>query len=128
MRAILKLIPVAMKSALGGGTLPLLAVAVALSVVTGAYFKGASVQKVKCRAVEYRQTIDELTKANERLKRQASLADEARTNAIKRSIADAEKNEKKKAEADELKRQILQHPGRCPISPSDAQRLRRIGR
>lgn len=127
MRRWLSLARIGLTSTLGGGTLPVLGVVVALAVYAFGYANGAQQQKEECRTAELETQVESQRTALERIQEQLRAANTARDNANDRAARDAALLDQAKEEADAFTQTLHDRPDACPVSSHDAERLRRIG-
>ena len=118
----------AFKSVLGGGTVPVLAVAVFLAATGAAYFKGIEHQKAKCATAILTNTVAAQRRELERLSGSLAAVENVRLNSEQRGTEDAATIEQWRGEANAFKQDISERPNGCFLSDDDAGWLRRIGK
>lgn len=117
----------AFKSVLGGGTVPVLAVAVFMAATGTAYFKGVEYQKTKCATATLTSTVAAQRRELERLSDKLATVQKMRLAAEQRGVQDAAKIEQWRDETDAFKQSISKRPIGCIVGADDAGRLLKIG-
>jgi hypothetical protein len=128
MRAWLKFARVAFGSAMGAGTLPVLALAAIVAVAGVSYSKGAQRQKQLCRTADVEAQVESQNTSLVRIQEQISAANKVRENSDTRAERDAAIQLTSREKSDAFLQELADRPLRCPISSDDAERLRQIGK
>lgn len=117
----------AFKSTLGGGTIPVILLALFVGSSTTAYFKGVAHQKSKCNTATLTNTAASQRRELERLSGQLLAVQGTRERAAQRGIQDAATIKQWSDETDAFKQDISKQPIGCTLSADDAGRLLKIG-
>lgn len=115
------------KSVLGGGTVPVVLVALFVASNSASYIRGAGHQKDKCSAASFAITVAAQRRQLERLSGQLKAVENMRRKAEQRSIQDAAKIELWRGKADAFKHEVSKRGVACAVGVDDAGRLLEIG-
>lgn len=123
-----RFITTALRSALGGGTVPLIIVAVLLAAFSLVFTKGKEVERQAATVAKLERLLASQKASIARLQKQIAIADQVRRNAATRTLKDAALTANQEADANDFKTEIRRRPDLWIIDADDADRLSRIGR
>lgn len=127
MFGLIKYLRVAFGASLGGGALPVLALAVLTAVYGFAYSKGSHRANERCQTAALETTVATQQATITSIQNRLSRANEARALARVEAEQDAKELDQERKQVDAFKKEIAARPSSCPVSADDAERLRRIG-